>query len=417
MRIAFIIAIVFSILLPSCKPRKANLITCDLKRSDYTDVISVSGTIQAVNVTSVKSPVNFFFGITVAWAIPEGSPVEQGDTICILKSEPLMQILDQQIRDLESLRADFKKMEADHALNRAVLDARMKENKAGMAISELDSIQIRFAPPVRQRLMGLELQRARIEEKKLQKKSAAEMKIAESDIRQLKSRIAQAESQVQTYQEQMKSLIILAPKSGFVKKSDMQGIMLISFGAGDAMEIGGYPKVGGMIFPEMAMMEIPELDEMQVAVQVQEVDYKRIEKGQKVEITVDAKNRLRTTGSVKVKSLAGKSDYDSRVKWYEVTVSVDSCHLQMPPGLSAHCDIIINKVTDTVVVPTVAIFEKDSSRIVYVADGGKFRPIPVETGLMNSSKTIISKGLTGTETISLTEPPANFIQKDKPKNK
>jgi multidrug efflux pump subunit AcrA (membrane-fusion protein) len=291
----------------------------------------------------------------------------------------------------------------------------VKENKAGMAINELDSVQLRFAPPVKQKLMALELERARIEEKKLQKKYEAEKKIAESDVRQLKSRISQAENQVQTYQEQMKSLVILAPKTGIVKKSEMQGIMLISFGEGDAMEIGGYPKAGAMVFPQMTMMEIPELDEMQVAVKVQEIDFKRIEKGQKVEITVGAKDNLRTTGSVKVKSLASRSDYDSKIKWYDVIVSVDSCHLQMPPGLSAACDIFINRVRDTVVVPTVAVFDKDSLKIVYVEDGDKFEPVTVETGLTNSSKTIITKGLIGTETISLMEPPQNLIKKTKRK--
>jgi HlyD family secretion protein len=411
MKVFLAATLVSSLLLTSCAHKNANLITVDLKKSDYTEVISASGTIQAVKVTTITAPLDFFYGITVGWALPEGSRVEKGDTIVILKSEPVMQMLDKQVRELESLQADYKKMEADNALNRAMLDARVKENKAGMAISELDSVQIRFAPPVKQQLMALELQKARIEERKLQKKSEAEKKIADSEIRQLKSRISQAETQVQTYQDQLKSLIILAPKSGFVKKSDMQGIVMISFGQGDAMEVGGYPKVGGMVFPQMAMMEIPELDEMQVEVKVQEIDFKRIEKGQKVEITVDAQNRLRTTGIVKVKSLASRSDYDSKVKLYDVIVSVDSCHLQMPPGLSASCNIFVNRVKDTVVVPTVAIFDRDSFKVVYVEDGGKFRPARVETGLNNSSKTIITKGLTGNETISLMEPPRNYIKK------
>jgi HlyD family secretion protein len=411
MRKFFIVTIVLSILLPSCKPKTTNLITFDLKRSDYTDLITASGTIQAVVNTPIMAPMGYFGEMTVARAVPEGSFVQKGDTICVLECAPMMQQLDKQLQDLENLQADFKKLEADNALNRALLDARMKENKAGMAISELDSVQIRFAPRIKQQLMGLELQKSRIEEKKLQKKYEAEKKIDESEIRQLKSRISQAETQVKSMQDQASALTILAPKSGMVTKSEMAGRMFISFGEGDALEIGGYPKTGSLIFPEMALMQLPELDQMQVLVKVQEVDYKRIEKGQKVEITVDSRDKLRTTGSVKLKSLAGKSDYDSKVKLYDVTVSVDSCHLQMSPGLSARCDIFINKVMDTVVVPTVAIFERDSMKVIYVEDGDKFRQVPVETGLTNNSRTIITKGLTGTETISLMEPPQKIVIK------
>ena len=67
---------------------------------------------------------------------------------------------------------------------------------------------------------------------------------------------------------------------------------------------------------------------------------------------------------------------------------------------------------DTIVVPTAAIFGRDSSKIVYVADGEKFIPVTVETGLSNSSNSIISKGLAGNETIALMEPPHNLIRKE-----
>jgi macrolide-specific efflux system membrane fusion protein len=179
--------------------------------------------------------------------------------------------------------------------------------------------------------------------------------------------------------------------------------------------MGAYVKVGSQVYPQMALLALPELTEMQVSVEVQEVDYKRINKGQLVDIQVDASKNLRTTGSVKRKSLAARNSYssESKMKTYEVIVGVDSLHALMPPGLSARCNIFINQVKDTVVIPTVAIFERDSMKVVYVADGEKFRKNKVETGLSNSSQTIIIKGLSGTETISLVEPPQNYIEKPK----
>jgi hypothetical protein len=119
---------------------------------------------------------------------------------------------------------------------------------------------------------------------------------------------------------------------------------------------------------------------------------------------------LKTTGKIKKKTLVGQQeDNQSSVKTYEVIVSIDSCHSLMKPGLSAGCKIIINEVKDTVVVPTLAIFEQDSTKIIYVAREGKFVIVPVETGLSNSSETIISKGLTSVETIALVEPPHQLI--------
>jgi hypothetical protein len=66
-------------------------------------------------------------------------------------------------------------------------------------------------------------------------------------------------------------------------------------------------------------------------------------------------------------------------------------------------------VKDTIVVPSAAIFAKDSTKIVYVAKNHKFIPVPIETGLSNSSESIVSKGLIGNETIALMEPPYSIV--------
>ncbi len=412
----FVTALVLSIFLPSCAPKKAKLITCDLTRSDFSEVIRASGSIQAVNTLNIMAPQNYYGQMTVAWVIPEGSQVKQGDTLCILECAAMMQMLDQELRNMETLEADFKKLEADNALNRAVLDARIKENQAGKAISELDSVQMRFAPRVKQQLMALELKKTGIEEKKLRKKAEAEKKIDEAEIRQLKSRITQAGVRLQRIKDQVRDMSILAPKSGMAAKSESPEYSMYSMDGGE-VEMGGYIKTGSQVYPRMALMALPELNEMQVSVDMQEVDYKRIVKGQKVNIVVDAAKGLQTTGLVKRKSLASKNTYvgegESKIKMYEVIVGVDSCHTKMAPGLSARCEIFVSQIRDTIVVPTLAIFERDSMKVVYVASGEEFLVIPVETGLSNSSKTIISKGLKGNETISLVEPPPDFISKTK----
>jgi hypothetical protein len=69
-------------------------------------------------------------------------------------------------------------------------------------------------------------------------------------------------------------------------------------------------------------------------------------------------------------------------------------------------------VKDTLVVPSAAIFTKDSIKIVYVAKDNKFTPVQIESGLSNSSESIISKGLKGDETIALVEPPYFLISRE-----
>jgi hypothetical protein len=88
----------------------------------------------------------------------------------------------------------------------------------------------------------------------------------------------------------------------------------------------------------------------------------------------------------------------------------------MKPGLSASCEITISEVNDTLFVPTMAIFERDSSKVVYVKRKDNFIPVMVQTGISGNSYTIISAGLKGDEVIAISEPPNSLISSETENN-
>lgn len=398
----------------ACKSRKSDIMTYKLKSTDFVEKIIAGGTLQAVNSLSMTAPRVNASGITVDHLVDEGTYVRKGDTICILAAPELITQQEALSTDLEKMEAELKKIGADNALEMSLLKAQIETNKAQVAISTLDSVQMKFATPIKKRLLGLEQQKVDIEKKKLQKKYSAQMRINNSEIMQMRSRIMIQKNRIQMFQTQISSLYFVAPQDGLVMHSESPLFMYMSSaGIGTA---GGKIEERSSIFPGMALFTLPDMRLMQVSVEVPEADYKRIEAGQKVRIQVDAVKNLYTTGSIKRKNPGGKTTQrDSQIKSYEVIASIDSCHSSMKPGLSARCEILIREVKDTLVVPSAAIFGKDSSRLVYVNEGELFRAVPVKTGISNSSEYIVSEGLKGDETIALVEPPYNRIIKEKTK--
>ncbi len=397
------------LLFSGCHWNKVNVLTFDLKRSDYLETIDVTGTVQAVNNFVLVAPRVNASNLTVAYLSKEGAHVKKGDTICILDAPELLYNLENFNIDLEKLEADLKKLEADQAMQMALLKAQIETNNAQIAITMLDSIQLKFVPAVKQQLISLEMRKAMVEKNKLQKKFAAQKRISESELIQLRSRIQMQKGRIQVFQTQVNSLKLVAPCDGIVMHYVSPVINFMGNGVGS---IGGKIEEKSNVWSNMALLQFPDLKEMQVSVEVPEADFKRIEPGQNVLMQVEASSNLKTTGKIKTKSLAGKnSEEKPAIKNYEVIISVDSCHLLMKPEISASCRIIINFVKDTIVVPSAAIFTKDSLKNVYVEDAGKFIPVTVETGISNSSKSIVSKGLSGNETLALIEPPYNMIRK------
>jgi multidrug efflux pump subunit AcrA (membrane-fusion protein) len=416
MKSSFFACFLFSLLLFSCiRKKETGVITYNLSKSDYVERISVPGTIQAVVNFPVMPPRSMYGMLTVLRLSEDGAFVKKGDTICVLTVRELESLYNDMKTTTETLEAELKKTEADNKLKNTLLEAQLATSEAQLKISSLDSLKMNYASEVQQRLLTLEMKRALIEKQKIEKKLAAGKIIGETGIRQIKSRIIQQKAKSQQFEEQINAMTIIAQRDGIVMRTEAPRMMIMSTeGSGT---FGGPVREGTVLppFGSSPVLQFPDLSKMQVSAEVAEADFRKIEKGQKVSITVDAADKLLTTGIVNRKSLMGKTAQrwsNSKVKFYEVIIDIDSCHLKMKPGLSADCVITLKEARDTVYVPTLAIFERDSTRVVYVKNKNSFIPVRVEAGSSGSSHTIITSGLKGDEIIALSEPPGSLIRKD-----
>jgi HlyD family secretion protein len=412
MKGVFLVFSLMLLLLISCKGKKeTGVITLQISKSDYIESILVPGTVQAVVNIPVMPPRSMYGRMTVLRLAADGANVKKGDTICVLTVQELESLYNEMKITNETLEAELKKTVADNALNISLLEAQLATSEVQLKISSLDSLQLKFASEIQQRLLTLEMKRALIQKQKIEKKLVATKIIGQTGIRQMNARIIQQKVQVQQFDDQIKSMTIIAQREGVVMRTESPVFSIMSStGSGT---IGGPIREGSVLFMSNPVLQFPDLSKMQVSAEVAEADFKKIEKGQKVSIIVDAAQKLETTGKVNRKSLMGKTAQrysDSKVKFYEVIIDIDSGHLKMKPGLSAECKIILKEALDTVFIPTLSIFEKDSSKVVYVNKNDKFVPVKVETGLSGSSHTIISRGLKGDEVIALSEPPASLIR-------
>jgi HlyD family secretion protein len=301
----------------------------------------------------------------------------------------------------------LKKTEADNQLKIALLEAQLATGEAQLKISSLDSLRLNFATEVERKLLELEIKKALIEKQKTEKKLVASKTIGETDIRQMKARIVEKKTRVQSMADQVNSLTIIAQRDGIVMRTESPVFSIMGGGT-----IGGPIREGSVLILENPVLQFPDLSKMQISAEVAEADFKKLEKGQQAVMTIDAAEKLVTTGKVNRKNLIGRTAQrysESNVKFYEVIIDIDSCHSKMKPGLSASCEITLTEAKDTLFVPTLSIFEKDSSRVVYVMKKQNYIPVRVQTGLSGNSYTIITGGLRGDEIIALSEPPNRLI--------
>ena len=222
MRVVRFISLLFIICLFSCTGKKDNsIITFQLSKSDYIEKINVAGTVQAVVNTPVMPPRNQMGQMTIVRLVQDGAFVKQGDTLCVLSSPEVESRYREMLTSIETLEAELKKAEADIRLNTALLEAQLATSEAQLKISSLDSLQMKFATEVNQKLLELEMKRALIEKQKTERKLAATKTIGATDIRQKRARIMQEKMRAQTFADQISAMTGYSPDELIGKNSRM----------------------------------------------------------------------------------------------------------------------------------------------------------------------------------------------------
>jgi HlyD family secretion protein len=221
---------------------------------------------------------------------------------------------------------------------------------------------------------------------------------------QAKLKSAQGQYEVQTRQrkdlnEQLDKCTIHAQKSGLV----------VYGGAGDNMYYGNQDPIreGATVRERQAIITIPDMSRMSVSVKIHESYIKKIKKGEKVRITVDAFPDTVLEGEVtKVGVLP-----DSQNRWmnpdlkvYNTTITVNGTYDWVKPGMSAKVEILVNKLDDVVYVPVQAISPSDDKQVCYVAGGFKPERREVEIGDFNDEFIEIKHGLKEGERVLLRLP-------------
>ncbi len=158
---------------------------------------------------------------------------------------------------------------------------------------------------------------------------------------------------------------------------------------------------GTTVRQQQDIFYLPDMQNMQVRVNVHESVVNRIEVGHTATIRLDA-FEVKLSGKVTFVSELAASSYSNN-KNYEALVVVEEIPegLALKPGMSAAVDILVGTYEDIVAVPIGAITEHFQQTFAYVRKGGTFERRRVETGRMTHSFVEILEGLEPGETVAL----------------
>jgi len=294
--------------------------------------------------------------------------------------------------------------------NRLAVDT--ARNALRTAELERDILE-KYTHPMRIKQLTANLTQARAEVERSQKVADRRRNQMTQLVTQRERELRRSQERMADTEERMRNLTLQAPSDG-----------IVVYG-------GGYRwgwlkqredvRVGGTVWRHQVVMRLPDLNTMQLAVNVHEADFNKVrvddDHRQSAVITVDNKRGQTFRGYVKkIATLAHTERGREHVKLFSTTVGLDEQIEGMRPGMTANVEIHVDDLEDVLYVPVQAVHAHQGKVFCYVAlPEGKYERREVAVGASNDSFAEITEGLEEGEEVLIVKPETEPGEAETPK--
>ncbi len=368
--------------------------TAPVQKGEFVISLTESGEASAKNSKTISAP-KVGVNLQIVEMVSEGTFVEKGDEVVRFDQREILKSIEKKRSELAIAKADLEKAKADAESRLAQLNASLRDARAQLKLQKLNMKKLKYEADIEVQRGKLELKQAKIKVKQAKSKIESEKRVIEANRENLKMKINRAKSELEKWLNYKDALVLKAPADGLVVYQE-------HWRSGTGLE---KYKVGDTPTPGAAIVELPDLSDMQVKVKVNELDINRIQKNDKAEIKPEAFRDKNYTGYVSnISTLAKRKDWGSSVKAFDVTVELEDKDKKVKPGMTMKVEIISEKIEDAIYVPIEAVFNKNDKKVVYVKEFGGFEKRPVTIGKRNTNYVVVKKGLEKGEAVALQDP-------------
>jgi HlyD family secretion protein len=231
-----------------------------------------------------------------------------------------------------------------------------------------------------------------------------------SELAQAKARLESARARFDLQQErlnktenQLAACIIKAPGPGLVVYgSSLEPMQRFRGGSSSGMIAPGE-----QVFQRQIIISLPNTSEMMAEITVHESSVDKVKPGQKATIVMDAFPDQTLQGEViKIAPLPDqqRSWLSPDIKVYTTQVSIEGQHDFLKPGMSARVEILVEHLTDVVIVPVQVVANRGGKKICFVLNSSRAIEREVKTGLFNDTFVQILEGLQPGDAVLLNPP-------------
>ena len=316
----------------------------------------------------------------------EGQPVHRGEMILTLDASDVRAQLSQARADLLSAQNDLRNARAGGPpdevaqLNGDLAAAHVQAANFERDEKELEALvakQVATRDELAQTQANLAKARANLQALEAKKKDLEQR--SESIVESASLRLSQAQDQVQSLEEKVRSATVVAPFDGTLYSLPV--------------------RAGDFVKPGDTLAEMADLRKVRVRAFVDEPDLGGLEPNQDVEITWDAKPGKVWNGQTEQIPKQVVSRGMRSVG--EVLCSVDNAKLELLPNVNVEVRILVKERRGVVVVPREAVGEDGGQHYVFLVEGNTVQRRVITVGIASASNYEVLTGLAAGDRVAL----------------
>ena len=358
--------------------------------------IETTGELEAKSSVPIMGPNalrNFrIYSLTIQKMVDEGTVVRKGQWIATLdKSEFQGRLQDKQI-ELDQANSQYVQTQLDTTLQMRLSRDELINLQYNVEEMEIILEQSKFEPPATIKQAEINVEKARRSLNQAKQNYRIKKRQATEQMREVATKLRKVQRDYNDMVAVEESFTIKAPEPGMViykKGSD-----------------GRQVKEGSQISVwDPTVATLPDLSVMLSKTYVNEVDVRKVQSGQKVEIGLDAFPDKTLRGVVTRVANVGEQRPNSDAKVFQVNIEIKGSDPSLKPAMTTSNKILALEIDSVLFVPLECLHSKDDSiSFVYKKEGLLTVKQEVGIGDQNSDDVVILQGLDMNDRVFLSVP-------------
>lgn len=360
--------------------------THTVTRRDFVKSLRLSGTVEAVESTTVAAPRlsgPSSTSLVITRLVRAGSIVRPGDVLVEFDRQAQIATALDRRAELNDLEQQIRKRQAEEHAARARDDSELMQAESAVTRAELEMRKNEMLPKIQAEKNTQALEQARARRQQLDRTYDLKRKAAQADLRILEIRRDKAAQAMRMAETNASRMEVRSPIEGLA----VIRTMWKSQGMAEILE-------GEEVRAGVPVVDIVNPSRMRVRVRVNQADINELAVGQPVRIGLDAYPDLSFGGRItQISPLAVTSTLSPKVRYFVMLADVDGSHEKLMPDLTASLDVELSRVPGALVVPRDALRLDGARAFLRVRRGSGVEEREVTLNALSAHEAAVAGGI------------------------